>query len=127
MQKLVTVALLVAGVINLYPVVGVISVDQLEKLYGVSLNNTDLIILMRHRAVLFGLLGSFLIYSAFRSSIQTLACIAGLVSMISFIALAYSSGHFGEALNKAIIADLVGSLALVAVLIIRSNQKRVAD
>jgi len=122
MKNLVTVALLVAGAINLYPLVGVISVDQLEKLYGVSLDNGDLIILMRHRAVLFGLLGSFLIYSAFRSSVQTLACIAGLVSMISFIVLAFASGHFGDALNKAIVADLIGSLALVAVLIVRGHQ-----
>jgi hypothetical protein len=123
MKKFVTGALLIAGVINLYPVVGVISVGQLEKLYGLPLDNGDLIILMRHRAILFGLLGTFLIYSAFRSSVQTLACVAGLVSMISFIALAYASGQFGETLSKVIVADVVGSLALVAVLVIRKDQK----
>lgn len=122
MKKLVTGALLVAGVINLYPVVGVFSVDQLVTLYGVPFENSDLIILMRHRAILFGLLGAFIIYSAFRSSVQVLACLAGLVSMIAFIALAYSSGEFGEALNKAIIADVVGSVALAAVLVIRRYQ-----
>ena len=123
MKKLVSVCLLIAGAINLYPVVGVISVDQLEKLYGLSFENGDLVILMRHRAILFGLLGAFIIYSAFRSSVQTMACIAGLVSMISFIVLAYASGEFGEMLNKVIIADVVGSLALVAVLVIRMNKK----
>lgn len=122
MKKLVTSALLIAGAINLYPVIGVISVDQLVKLYGVPLENTDLIILMRHRAVLFGLLGVFIVYSAFRSSIQAIACIAGLVSMISFIVIAYASGQFGDMLNKIIVADIVGSIALVAVLIIRSNR-----
>lgn len=119
MKKFVIGALLIAGAINLYPVVGVVSADQLEKLYGVSLNNGDLVILMRHRAILFGLLGTFLIYSAFRSSVQTLACIAGLVSMISFIVLAYASGQFGEALNKAVVADAIGSFLLVAVLVVR--------
>ncbi len=119
MKKFVIGALLIAGAINLYPVVGVVSADQLEKLYGVSLNNGDLVILMRHRAILFGLMGTFLIYSAFRSSVQTLACIAGLVSMISFIVLAYASGQFGEALNKAVVADAIGSLLLVAVLVVR--------
>ena len=123
MKKFVTGALILAGVINLYPVVGVISVDQLEKLYGVTLDNGDLIILMRHRAILFGLLGAFLIFSAFRSSVQTLACIAGLTSMITFIALAYASGQFGEALNKAIVADVIASLALVAVLVIRKSRR----
>ena len=119
MKKFVIGALLITGAINLYPVVGVVSVDQLEKLYGVSLNNGDLVILMRHRAILFGLLGTFLIYSAFRSSVQTLACIAGLVSMMSFIVLAYASDQFGEALNKAIVADAIGSFLLVAVLVVR--------
>ena len=123
MKTFVTAALLIAGVINLYPLVGVISVDQLEKLYGVPLDNGDLVILMRHRAVLFGLLGTFLIYSAFRSSVQTLACIAGLVSMLSFIALACASGPFGAALNKAIVADIVGSLLLVAVLVNRKFRR----
>ena len=124
MQKLITGALLVAGLINLYPVIGVLSVDQLENLYGVPLENGDLIILMRHRAVLFGLLGAFIIYSAFRSSVQKLACIAGLVSMISFIVLAYASGQFGEHLNKVIVADVVGSLALIAVLVVRDPETR---
>ena len=122
MKKFATAALLIAGAINLYPVVGVVSIDQLEKLYGVSLNNGDLVILMRHRAILFGLLGTFLIYSAFRSSVQTMACIAGLISMISFVALAYASGQFGESLNKAIVADAIGSLLLVAVLVVRRNK-----
>ena len=123
MKKFTIGALLIAGAINLYPVAGVFSVDQLVKLYGVPLEDGDLIILMRHRAILFGLLGSFIIYSAFRSSVQSLACVAGLVSMLMFIVLAYASGEFGDALNKAIVADLVGSVALVAVLVVRRNQK----
>ena len=118
-NKFVVAALLLAGIINFVLVVGVLSVDQLERLYEVTLTNNDLIILMRHRAVLFGLLGVFIIYSAFREPLQTLACIAGLISMVSFILLAYASGEFGQALNKVIIADVVGSLALALVLVIR--------
>lgn len=115
-------ALLLAGLINFIPVVGAISAEQLEKLYGIALLDRDLVILMRHRAILFGLLGVFIIYSAFRESLQTLACIAGLVSMIAFIILAYAAGEFGEVLNKAIVADVIGSVALVGVLIIRRTK-----
>ena len=122
MKRFVVAALIVAGAINLFPVIGVLSVDQLVGLYGVPLENGDLIILMRHRAVLFGLLGSFVIYSAFRPAYQTLACIAGLVSMVSFVILAYASGEFGEALNKAIVAEVIGSVLLIAVLLL--NRKR---
>ena len=120
-NRFVVGALLLAGLINFIPVIGVVSVAQLEQLYGVPLDNTDLIILLRHRAILFGLLGAFIIYSAFRESLQTLACIAGLVSMISFIVLAYASGDFGQILNKVIIADVVGSIALIAVLLVRKS------
>ena len=118
-NKFVGAALLLAGLINFVPIVGVISVDQLERLYEIALSNEDLSILMRHRAVLFGLLGAFVIYSAFRESLQVLACVAGLVSMVSFIILAYASGEFGQALNKVIIADVIGSIALILVLFIR--------
>jgi len=119
MRIFVTAALLLAGLINLAPVIGVISADQLEGMYGISIDNSDLVILMRHRAILFGLLGAFIIYSASRESLQSLACIAGLVSMISFIVLAYASGDYGEALDKVIIADYIGSTALIAVMFLR--------
>ena len=120
MKKIaITTALLVAGVINLYPLIGVISADQLMKLYGVPIEGSDLVILMRHRAVLFGLLGAFIIYSAYQRSMQVVACIAGLVSMLTFIAIAYAVGDFGEAFNKIILADIVGSVALAGVLTIR--------
>ena len=122
-NKLIVGALFVAGLINFVPIVGVISADQLERLYEVALTNDDLIILMRHRAVLFGMLGVFIIYSAFRESLQILACIAGLVSMVSFIILAYASGEFGQALDKVIVADVVGSIALILVLFIRLRSK----
>ena len=118
MKTLIKALLIIAGLINVLPVVGVISADQLEGMYGIALNDNDLVILMRHRAVLFGLLGVFIIYSAFREALQTLACIAGLISMISFIALAYATGSYGAALDKIVIADIAGSAALIAVLIL---------
>ena len=124
MKVFVTAALLLAGLINLAPVIGVISANQLEGMYGIPIENSDLVILMRHRAILFGLLGAFIIYSASRESLQSLACIAGLVSMISFIVLAYAAGGYGEALNKVIIADVVGSVALIAVLVVRKPMER---
>ena len=119
MKKAQIAILLVVGLMNLYPVVGVISSEQIMHLYGVQLETNGLLILMRHRAVLFGLLGAFIIFSAFKSSFQLLACVAGLVSMVSFIILAYLSGDYGEALQKIIVADVIGSIGLIAVLGIR--------
>lgn len=119
MKYVPTAILLVVGLINFYPIVGVISAERLMKLYGVGLENSDLVILMRHRAVLFGLLGAFIIAAAFKSSLQLLACVAGLVSMIAFIALAYAAGDYGDALRKVIVADIAASIGLVVVLALR--------
>ena len=121
MKILVVVLLFVAGIINLVPLVGVLSAEHLVRLYDVPLDNNDLVVLMRHRAVLFGLLGIFIIYSAFRTTVRFLACIAGLISMIAFIVIAYSTGDYGQALHKIVIADIIGSLALAVVLLITAR------
>ena len=66
-----------------------------------------------------GLLGAFLVISAFKPSLQLLACVAGLASMIAFVMLAYAAGDFGEALRKVVAADIVGSIGLIVVLALR--------
>ena len=123
MKITITLCLVIAGLINIFPVVGVISADQLEKLYGLPFENNDLIILMRHRAVLFGLLGAFILFSVVRPQLQRLACVAGLVSMVSFIVFAYLSAPYGDALRKVVVADVIGSLALVIVLVALYRQQ----
>ena len=61
--------LIVVGVIHLLPLSGVLGGAQLFSLYGVPVDDPNLEILMRHRAVLFGLLGVFLVYAAFKPSL----------------------------------------------------------
>ena len=117
MRIAVTIALLVAGLINFAPIVGVISADKLSGLYGMPFEDSDLIVLMRHRAVLFGLLGALIFYSIFNRSVQILASIAGIVSMVAFIMLAYAAGEYGDAFDKIIVADVIGTVALVFVVL----------
>ena len=115
MKTLSTAILIAVGLLNLYPLIGVLSADQITQLYGLSLETPDHVILMRHRAVLFGLLGVFIIYSAVEESLRLLACVAGLVSMISFVLLAYASGDYGDELQTVVVADIAGSIALAVV------------
>jgi hypothetical protein len=114
MEKVVTGLLVLAGIIHLLPVSGVLGVERLAAVYGVSPGEPNLEILMRHRAVLFGLLGLFLVYAAFQPSLQRLAIIAGLVSVVSFFAIAWSVGGYNDSVRKVIIADIIALVALVA-------------
>ena len=111
--KLVALILFVTGVVNALPLMGVISGARLQSLYGVAIDDPNLLILMRHRAVLFGLLGGFIIASVFVPGWRTLAIGAALVSMLAFIALAYAQGGFNPAIRKVVVIDAVLCLALI--------------
>lgn len=113
MNKLITILLLVVGIIHLMPLLGVLGGDRLNSLYGLSLDEPNLQILMRHRAVLFGLLGALLVAAAFLPSLRTLAIIAGLVSVVTFLLLAWSAPHYNEALHRVVVADWIALFCLL--------------
>lgn len=115
-SKIVTLVLLVTGVINALPLMGVISGARLQSLYGVAIDDPNLLILMRHRAVLFGLLGGFILASVFVPGWRMVAIFAALVSMLTFIALAYAQGGFNPAIRKVVMIDLMLSVALIPAL-----------
>lgn len=111
--------ILIAALINFVPVVGVLSSAKLEALYGLTITNPDLEILMRHRALLFGMLGGFMAYAALSGQFQNLAIGAGLLSMVSFIALVHTVGDFSSYIGKINKADIVGILCLAAAAVLK--------
>jgi len=104
---------------NFYPVMGVLSVDTLRNLYGVTIIDNDLLILMRHRAVMLGIIGVFMVIAAFRPNLQATAIIIGLTSMMAFVGLTLGAGDIGDSVNKVMLADVIGSLALIIVIILK--------
>lgn len=122
-ERLIQVALLVAGVIHVLPLAGVLGAPQLGSLYGIPFQEANLVILMRHRAVLLGVLGVLFIYAAFRPAVQGVALAAGLVSVTTFVWLAWSSGDYNPAIAKVVTADLAALACLLAAIAIRSLRK----
>jgi hypothetical protein len=112
MSMIISVLLVVVAIIHLLPLSGVLSTKRLTALYGLSFDEPNLEILMRHRAVLFGLLGVFLIYAAFKVELQPIAFVAGFVSVISFILIAKSVGGYHEKVRKVVVADWVALVCL---------------
>jgi len=105
--------LTVVGIIHLLPLTGVLGVPRLQALYGVTITDPNLEILMRHRAVLFGILGAFLIYAAFRPGLQLAALIAGAVSVISFLVIAGTVGGYNAGIARVVTADIVAVVCLL--------------
>jgi len=126
MPHLVSAMLVVAGIIHVLPLIGVLGADPLHRLYGLRIEDPNLLVLMRHRAVLFGLLGGFLLYAACKRDAQIAALIAGLVSAGSFAWIAWSSGGADSmmslAMFRVVAADWVAIGCLLVALIVRLSQ-----
>jgi hypothetical protein len=113
-HTLSTALLLFVALINLVPVSGVLSANRLTALYGIAFVGSDLLILMRHRAVLFGIVGGVLVVAAFHAPLRGLALAVGLTSMLSFVLIAWLEGELNAQLRRVVIVDLVAIIALVA-------------
>lgn len=126
MRKLGGALFLIPGLINLYPIVGVAGTEPLQSLYGLAIAGPDLALLLRHRAVLLGLVGAFLIAAAFRPALRPLAMVAGLISMLSFIALALPLTAHNAAITRIVWADAIACLlvACAAMLSYRRSASR---
>lgn len=113
MEILSIVLFLGASVINLLPISGVLSADRLATLYAVSFEDPNSVILMRHRAVLLGLIGALLAAAAFHPPLRPTAVVLGLVSMLSFVLIARLVGGYNAELRRVALADVIGSVLLV--------------
>lgn len=112
MRHLTSAMLIMVGVIHLLPLSGVLSAERLATLYGLSFHEPNVALLMRHRAVLFGLLGAFLLAAAFRPSWQAMAFAVGGISVVSFLWLAVSTGGYNAQITRVVWADVVALVCL---------------
>jgi hypothetical protein len=112
-QYLVSATLIIVAIIHLLPVVGVLGSGHLESLYGVAVEEPNLLVLMRHRAILFGLVGTLMMVAAFLPRYQAIAFVAGFVSVLSFLVLAWTVGDTNEQIRRVVLADIFALVCLV--------------
>lgn len=114
MKYIASIALLVVAAIHLLPLIGTLGVNKINLLYGLSISNDpNLEILMRHRAVLFGLLGAFMAFSAFNTQFQLIAFIVGFTSVLSFLWLSWSVGGYNAEITRVFTADIIALACLI--------------
>lgn len=90
--------------------------DHLASLYGVTVSEPNLEVLLRHRAPLFGIIGALLLAAAFRPTLQPTAIAVGLASVISFLAVAWTGGSINSQLYRVVVADVVAFVLLIGAL-----------
>jgi membrane-associated HD superfamily phosphohydrolase len=110
---IVSVCLILVGLINLAPVIGIFSVNKLNQGYELTLVSQDLILLMQHRALLFGIIGAFILWSAFAPKYQAAAMLMGFASMAGFIILVLLGENHNASIHKIMWVDVVGLVLVV--------------
>jgi hypothetical protein len=113
LNRITITCLALAGVIHLLPLPGILGAGPLTRLYGVAADDPNVGILLQHRAVLFGLLGLLLVAAAFRPDLRPVALIAGLVSTVSFLAIAWVVGGYNAQVARVVAADLLAVVLLL--------------
>lgn len=119
MNKIYLALLFLVGVINFLPIIGMFSIEKINETYGLSVSDNNLAVLLRHRALLFGLIGGFIFYSVFNPQYQTAAIILASVSMLGYLYFFWSIGESNAALLKIAQIDMVGLVLLAMALAIK--------
>lgn len=125
MRPILAGALLgVAGLIHLLPVPGLLGAEMLARLYGITVDDPGLALLLRHRALLFGLLGAGLLIAAARPTWRGTMIAAGLASCVGFLLLAGDQRPLGPPLQRVWIADLIALLCLLGAAVVGRMTER---
>ena len=113
MKHVVPATLLLGALLHALPLAGVLGAARLSALYGIDVQEPNLALLLRHRAVLFGLLAVLLATAALRPALHGLGVAAGLASVGAFLLLAWFEGPLNAALTPVVRLDIAALILLL--------------
>jgi hypothetical protein len=117
-DKIAAVILFIVGAINLLPMIVFFDATKTAKLYGLPIEGESLVILMRHRAVLLGLVGFALIAAALKPEFRILAIAMALISKLAFIFLTFTHSNYSAEIRQVAFIDGGAIVLLIAASII---------
>ncbi|KAJ3100191.1 hypothetical protein HDU97_002423 [Phlyctochytrium planicorne] len=101
------------SIIHLLPLIGAIGPNQLKTLYGIPIKDKNLIVLMRHRATMFGILGSYFCMAVVKKSLRPAGYAMAAASMVGYMGLLGGQWkHVNEKLKRVFWVDAVGFVLL---------------
>lgn len=129
MELIFRICLFVSGVVNIIPSILFIFPQKFSESYGIEIPNADFELLLRHRAVLFGIIGGLMIYAAIAKRIYSIAVLIGFLSMSSFIILfMLIDEDINRKLNSVFQIDIIALVTLsIGYLLYRSSLKPKLD
>ncbi|WP_330231692.1 hypothetical protein OHA40_03840 [Nocardia sp. NBC_00508] len=116
-----------AGALNAVPVLGAVSPEWAESAYGVGL--ADIEVLMRHRGVLFAIVGGGLLVAVARPRLRVAAVTANAVSYAGFVLIAVLERPISPELARIARYDVAGlvALAMGTALVAWSNRRHTGN
>jgi len=114
MELVFRVCLFITGIINIVPSILAFIPSKISNSYGIQVPDPNYELLLRHRAVLLGIIGGVLIYSAITKKYYSVAVCTGLISMVSFIILyKLVNGEINPELGKVMKMDVIAIVILL--------------
>lgn len=114
MEIIFRISLGIAGIINFIPSLAVFLPAKIKTAYGIEIPDANYELLLRHRAVLFGIIGGLMIYAAITKKYYDLATVFGLISMVSFLALYFlGNGAINAEISKVMKIDVFAIIVLL--------------
>lgn len=126
-ERLQKILFLIVGAINFFPVTAIRSQVALNNLYGIDITDNNVLILLQHRALMFGLVGSLTAAAAFKAHLRHTAIVVGLISMIGFTVLAISKVTYNDEILRIVMVDVVAAVLLLIAAGLNRNQRVQAD
>ena len=119
METIFRITLFLSGLINLIPSLLAFLPHKISKSYGIDLVNGNYELLLRHRAILFGIIGGIMIYAGIVKKYYKIATTMGLISMISFILLfVLIDKDINSELKKVVVVDIAATVILCTGLVL---------
>lgn len=127
MEWIFRIALFITGIINIAPATLAFLPNKISTSYGIDKLDSNLELLLRHRAVLFGIVGGIMIFSALTRKHCEISVSIGMVSMISFVVLyLLTDKSFSPELRKVMLIDVAAIviLSVATILFVLSSKSR---
>lgn len=112
-NSLISISFFVVGIIHSLPILGAANNQTLEKLYGLPIEDANLSLLLRHRAILFACVSLVFYYAALDSKYRVIGFWVGYISILSFILFYFQNKDVNANLKRVFLMDTIALVFLI--------------